>query len=301
MPKIQVPTWLPSLVCVLAISFAIRPLQAQQTSTICSFNHGPRAGTTHDYAPKAPLPVGSPCNDGIRSSGVIVSNTPSAPPPAPDDNSAALSEKILTIRPAMQKTGSWCWLATGEMLFRYYGVPSNHPTDFQCGEARGQGAVPTGSQGQSAFSGPCWANCYACGNVGAGTIRGIYNLITQYPQIVSRTAGNTRLLQAKFSTTALPIASVEAQIDAGHPIAAGISPNAGFLPPGVSEHAILIVGYDSASSTLTVNDPFPYQTANMQPAYLRYGGREVTRGQFKIPYSALVGPLKWENTVFDVH
>src|ERR1700722_16006780 len=32
--------------------------------TICKFETGPMAGKTHDYAPLAPLPVGSPCQDG---------------------------------------------------------------------------------------------------------------------------------------------------------------------------------------------------------------------------------------------
>lgn len=187
------------------------------------------------------------------------------------------------------------------MIFQYYGIPANHPTDFQCGEARGQGAFATGRAGEFAFIGPCWANCAACGNVGAGTIMGIYNLITQYPQIVARTAGNTTFLQAKFAVTALPLAAVMAEIDAGRPIAAGISPGAGFLPPGVSEHAVLIVGYDSASTTVIVNDPFPYQAQHIPASYLQVGGSQLQVGRFSVPYAALVGPLKWANTVFNIH
>jgi hypothetical protein len=186
------------------------------------------------------------------------------------------------------------------MIFQYYGVSANHPTDYQCGEARGQGAVATGGIGQFAFAGPCWANCYACGNVGAGTIRGIYNLITQYPQIVARTAGNTRFLQAQFTVTPLPMAGVKAEINAGRPIAAGISPGMGFLPPGVSEHAVLIVGYDNVSNAVIVNDPFPYQSQGLQPSYLQYGGSQIQVGQFSVPYAALVGPIKWANTVFKI-
>jgi len=41
-------------------------------STVCRFNNGPAAGTTHDYAPLAPLPLGAPCQDGAGSSGVII-------------------------------------------------------------------------------------------------------------------------------------------------------------------------------------------------------------------------------------
>lgn len=42
------------------------------TSTICSFTNGPAAGTTHDYAPMPGLPVGSACEDGRGSTGVII-------------------------------------------------------------------------------------------------------------------------------------------------------------------------------------------------------------------------------------
>src|SRR5215510_10274090 len=43
-----------------------------QTSTLCSFTSGPRAGQTQDYAPQAPLPVGTPCQDGNGSTGTVV-------------------------------------------------------------------------------------------------------------------------------------------------------------------------------------------------------------------------------------
>ncbi len=46
--------------------------QAQTMSTLCTFDSGPRAGETQDYAPKAPLPVGSPCHDGAGSTGKVV-------------------------------------------------------------------------------------------------------------------------------------------------------------------------------------------------------------------------------------
>ena len=48
---------------------------AQETSYLCRFTSGPRAGQIQDYTghPSGPLPVGSPCQDGIASWGVIVS------------------------------------------------------------------------------------------------------------------------------------------------------------------------------------------------------------------------------------
>lgn len=53
-----------------------RPERRRETSTICRFRSGPRAGTSFDYAAfgMAPIPVGGPCNDGVASQGVVVSN-----------------------------------------------------------------------------------------------------------------------------------------------------------------------------------------------------------------------------------
>jgi hypothetical protein len=47
---------------------------AQERSFLCQFTSGPRAGQVHDYAghPAGALPVGSPCQDGAGSNGVIV-------------------------------------------------------------------------------------------------------------------------------------------------------------------------------------------------------------------------------------
>ncbi len=45
---------------------------AQSGSTICQFQAGPRAGQTQDYAPMSPLPVGTSCQDGQGSTGVVV-------------------------------------------------------------------------------------------------------------------------------------------------------------------------------------------------------------------------------------
>ena len=41
-----------------------------QMTTVCEFTSGPRAGQTQDYAGiAAPIPVGTPCHDGLGSSG----------------------------------------------------------------------------------------------------------------------------------------------------------------------------------------------------------------------------------------
>jgi hypothetical protein len=99
------------------------------------------------------------------------------------------AQTILAILPVMQQTPSWCWLATGEMIFKYYHIPPNAP-NYQCGEARGQGANFTGLPGQLAVAGPCWANCLPCAT----------------------------FLQASMSLVPLTQGQIKAEIDAGHPI-----------------------------------------------------------------------------------
>lgn len=46
---------------------------ASQMSTLCKFATGARAGTIYDLAPMAPVPVGSPCQDGAGSAGFVIS------------------------------------------------------------------------------------------------------------------------------------------------------------------------------------------------------------------------------------
>ena len=48
------------------------PASPPTTSTLCQFTSGPRAGQTQDYAPKPPLPIGTPCNDGAGSTGTVI-------------------------------------------------------------------------------------------------------------------------------------------------------------------------------------------------------------------------------------
>jgi hypothetical protein len=50
---------------------------AAQVSTICTFTAGPRAGTSVDYAATwSPLAVGTPCLDGMGSTGYVGAGNP---------------------------------------------------------------------------------------------------------------------------------------------------------------------------------------------------------------------------------
>jgi hypothetical protein len=214
----------------------------------------------------------------------------------------AQTENLLQIPPVQQSSPAWCWLATGEMIFRYYGVPANHPTNYQCGEARFQSAMPTGIPSQP-FIGPCWANCALCAGIGSGPVQGIVNMLTQYPLAMRIVTGNASspVLQPPQTAGPLPPAKIKSEIDAGHPLIAGISPNSLPMPPGLAEHAVLIVGYSQSGNVIIINDPFPYHAAGMMAPYLQAGGIAVAPGQFVISYTAMVGALMWNTTVFGIH
>jgi hypothetical protein len=57
--------WLPSLI-------STQSQTPTATSTLCYFFFGPRAGQIIDYAPMAPIPVGSRCQDGAYSIGFVI-------------------------------------------------------------------------------------------------------------------------------------------------------------------------------------------------------------------------------------
>ena len=60
--------WLAGLATLLLLLTA--GSAAAQVSTVCTFTAGPRAGTSVDYAATwSPLPVGTPCLDGMGSTG----------------------------------------------------------------------------------------------------------------------------------------------------------------------------------------------------------------------------------------
>jgi hypothetical protein len=49
---------------------------AAERSFLCKYTNGPRSGQVQDFTGHnaGPLPVGSSCNDGVSSSGIIISN-----------------------------------------------------------------------------------------------------------------------------------------------------------------------------------------------------------------------------------
>ncbi|HXQ39848.1 MAG TPA: hypothetical protein VN821_01180 [Candidatus Udaeobacter sp.] len=76
------PLFITLVVSVVPI-VTVLPAAAQQQSFTCQFSSGPRAGSTIDYAGvQGALPgqVGTPCQDGQGSSGLLVAPRAAAPP-----------------------------------------------------------------------------------------------------------------------------------------------------------------------------------------------------------------------------
>lgn len=199
--------------------------------------------------------------------------------------------RTLPIQPVSQNLSNWCWLAAGEMIFRYYGVPNVNPAGYyQCGIAA------------AVLGGACVNDCRWC-NVGSGTAHTVRDMLELYPRVVSGLLRRrVPQVSADFDTRELTEDEVKEEIDANRPIVAGISPHSGLLPPDVSEHAVLIVGYEERNGDLTIliNDPFPYQSVGLQDPYTASGGRLVRPGRYAIPYQTLVDDLAWGNTIFGI-
>ena len=205
--------------------------------------------------------------------------------------SPSVNAKVLPIAPISQNASSWCWLAVGQMIFEYLDVPSlNPPGYYQCGIA----AV--------VFGGPCSYNCQLC-NLGSGTTQRLRDMLVYYPNVVQQASSlQTPLVNAQALNHALSADAVATEIDEGRPIVAGVSPHLASLPPGLSEHAILIVGYEDTGSAfwIIVNDPFPYQAVGMQDMYTPVGGYLLTAGRYAIPMAQLIHALNWKNSVWRI-
>lgn len=198
----------------------------------------------------------------------------------------ASSEK-LSIRPVMQETPEWCWLAVGQMIFEHFNIRAVNPSDYQCGIIAFWGARQT----PSGWQGPCMNNCYRC-PLPAGSFTTIQAMLSQYP----RMAGDQPLA---FRSSGSPIdtESVKDEIDNERPILIGITPSGARLP--VSQHVALLVGYDEEAEGLYVfvNDPFPYRAYGIDP-FVSAGGRMVQAGQYRIRYEALRSRLVWRETIY---
>ena len=218
---------------------------------------------------------------GGCSGGGESSQPPTAPP---------ASAKILPVTPVAQQTPVWCWAATAEMVFRYFNLPALN-TDYQCGIVAAYGGP------QSA----CFDNCLNCISPIGGMAQ-LHTLINGYGIVANQYGFPSRMLSGRLLFNALTMQQVAAEIDAGRPIIAGISPG-GFAYPNFSQHVVLIVGYEingTLPPRVIVNDPFPYSLAPFSSQinpYLVVGGIPTRPGQYSVTYSAFLSPINWANTI----
>lgn len=196
------------------------------------------------------------------------------------------SSKTLDIDPVYQQTPVWCWAAVGEMVFRYYGVENINPAGhFQCGII-------------SLLHPACNVNCLNC-VVGAGSLATMNQMLTGYPRTASGVTGTYTRITTSVRTRPLTLRQVRAEIDAGRPIIAGISPSGYKRAASVSEHVALIVGYDDEE--LLVNDPFPFSSQFFAAdPYLSSGGRVESEGQYRIAYDDFVSRLRWRESIYTI-
>ncbi|MFN3953099.1 MAG: C39 family peptidase [Pararhodobacter sp.] len=201
-------------------------------------------------------------------------------------NPASAQQRVLEgIVPVAQATHVWCWLAVGEMVFRYYGIPQVNftpsPAAYQCGIVGSLAYSPPSVH-------PCTMDCGYC-IVPAGDAQGMRRMLELYPVRAGRP-----VLETRYHPASLQMAGVVREIDAGHPVIIGISPS-GQPPAFASEHVALIAGYDLATNRLLVHDPYPFGHSWANP-YVPAGAQRVGALSYWVPLQALYGPLQWRET-----
>jgi hypothetical protein len=216
------------------------------------------------------------------------------PSPGTGPTPPPVTSKLLPISPVYQETPEWCWAATSQMLFTYYGLPDlNGAGDYQCG-------IVAAAFGPSSV---CWSNCGAC-ITGIGTISNMQQELYNYGIIANQLGITSPILNSTILFSYLTYDQVKTEILGKRPIVIGISPT-GFSLPNISEHVALIVGFDESSGTptLIVNDPFPFylpQFGNVPDPYPYEGGTQIQSGQYSIAYANFVGPFQWGNTLYQI-
>lgn len=202
----------------------------------------------------------------------------------------------LTISPVRQETAVWCWLAVGEMIFRYYHLPNLNPgNDYQCGIVGAVGYAQNGACDQ------CNINCGNCIRPAGGPSMITY-MISTYPKVACKTLyqSNTSL-KSQFVSDFLAANFLITELSAKRPVIAGINPGAQFVLPGNSMHVALIVGYYYAGANLIliVNDPYPYAATGFDP-YVFNGAATTGDLSYHIPFTNFVYGLKWNTSWFGI-
>lgn len=214
--------------------------------------------------------------------------------PNPNEPVTLSGKAALAVAPSLQQTPVWCWAASAEMVFRYYGLPNLNPSgNYQCGIV-----------GAWFNNTACFFDCGLC-RVGIGPMSNQHELIVGYGQFARAFGVQSRVLSASLIFRALTAAEIKAEIDDGRPVVIGLSPGQAFALPNLSQHIAVLIGYDftAGEPRVIVNDPFPFGIFPYNTAphpYLSRGAVEVRTGQYVISLSAVSSGLVWGNTIYGI-
>lgn len=214
--------------------------------------------------------------------------------PACEGGGSITGSAQLGITPIAQQTEVWCWAATAEMVFRFYGLPNLNPVgNYQCGIVA------------AFYQGPCLGNCGLCVTP-IGGMTALKTLIDGYGPFANLNGIPSRVLTSSIAFRALTLPEVKAEIDANRPIVAGITAG-GFPFPNISQHVTVIIGYDASTvvPSLIVNDPFPYDlpifvSQGRTNPYTQAGATQVAPGRYRIAYTTFTGAMAWGNSIFNI-
>lgn len=235
--------------------------------------------------------LSSCCLFGIGDCRSVCTDTPSAPS-CSSSGTAALGSKTLAIAPVAQQTMEWCWLASAQMIFQYYGVRPVNGISYQCGI---MGAV----LGPASV---CFYDCTAC-VFGSGSDAGSAYVLQQYPSLVQQyffPFERIPQVAAQLFERPLSMTEVQAEINGNHPVEMGITPSGQFI--GQAAHDVVLVGYvvqNTSSPYLIINDPFPYDTVlgPSQNPYRQLGAIVLQPGQYQVLYATAASSLQWSASI----
>lgn len=203
----------------------------------------------------------------------------------------------IIIPPIQQETEEWCWLAVGQMIFTYYGLPTvNGAGDYQCGIVGAVGYSMNGACDE------CNINCGNCVRP-AGSSEMVSYMLTVYPKIACRDLfTSNKTLNNSFVANYLSPGFLINELNNYRPVIAGINPGSQFVLPGNSQHVSLIKGYYydiNNNLILIVNDPYPYWTKGVD-VYASNGGINNGDLSYQIAYTNFVNGLLWNTSYYNI-
>lgn len=192
------------------------------------------------------------------------------------------SWNILNIRPVMQNTLVWCWLACGEMIFRHFGIPSQNAYDYHCGIV----ALIAGPKSA------CYRDCSNC-IIPSGSNYATISMLKNY----SKLAANKNFYHSESKR--VKFQHIKNNIDNNQPVLCGISYQRREYDRD-SEHVVVVVGYSIKNGIpyLIVNDPYPYPFG--QNPYLHNGAQILNDFQYEISYDLFKDGVFWNWTVSNI-